>query len=86
MKKAPPIVGLIFILLMAGGFLFGAGYTYNWQRAGTPTQATVTSCVKQRRVYVCRGSWFVDGRVTLGTIENANPDDRGKRIDVRVMG
>lgn len=80
------ILGLIFIFLFAGVFLYGAGSTYYWQRSGTPAMASVTSCTKVRRAYVCRGSWMVDGKLTLGMIENAGPSDRGQRIPVRVKG
>ena len=80
------LLGLLFIFAFAGVFLFGAVYTYSWQRSGTPTLASVTSCTKSRRAYVCRGSWMVEGKLTLGIIENAGPSDRGQRIPVKIKG
>ena len=80
------ILALLLIGLVSGGFLFGACYVIYWQKTGAPTMATVTSCTKVRRAEVCRGSWFVNGGVKLGIIENANSNDQGKRIEVRAKG
>ena len=80
------ILALLLIGGMAGVFIFGGFYLLYWQKSGTPTMVTVTSCQKVRRAPVCRGSWMVDGRVKLGIIENANSRHLGQRLEARAMG
>ena len=80
------LIAMLFIHAVALGFVFGGCYLIYWQRTGTTTTATVTSCSQSRRSVVCRGSWFVNGGVKLGLIENANKSDLGKRIDVVALG
>jgi len=84
--KTRSVLGLILIGAVSLGFLFGGAYLIYWQKSGTPTTATVTSCMKSRRSEVCRGSWFIHGRVKLGILENVNSSDLGKRIEVRALG
>ena len=79
-------LGLILIHVFGLVFIFGGFYLIYWQRTGTPTTATVTSCSRSGRAVTCRGSWFVDGHVKLGMIENAGKSDLGKRIAVVAMG
>ena len=80
------VLALLLIFGMTLGFVFGGFYLIYWQRNGVPATATVTSCLRVRRADVCQGSWFVNGSVTLGTIENASRRDLGKQIDVRILG
>ena len=86
MKTLPPAAGLVFFLLFSAMFLFGGVSVLYRQKTGKPTEATVTSCTGGRRSQVCRGTWMVDGKFQMGTIENANTGDQGKRIEVRVSG
>lgn len=80
------LLAAALVALVSLGFLAGAGYLVYWQRTGTPTTASVNSCARRGRAVVCRGSWMVDGHVTLGEIENVNASHIGQRIEVRVLG
>lgn len=86
MKNKRTIFTLLFFVLFSATFLFGGVYLIYWQKTGTPTEATVTSCVKGRRSQVCRGTWMVNMKFHMGIIENAGPEDQGKRIEVRAKG
>lgn len=85
-SKTRNALAMALIHLVALGFIFGGCYLIYWQKTGTPTKATVNSCSKSGRAYVCRGAWFVNGSVKLGIIENANNSHLGQRIDVVAMG
>jgi hypothetical protein len=85
-RNTKNILALILIGAVSIGFLIGGAYLIYWQKSGTPTTATVTDCKTTRRSVVCRGSWFVNGGVKLGILENVNSSDLGKSIEVRAKG
>jgi hypothetical protein len=78
----------LFTLVMIGGGVF----IITVQQRGTPAEATVTECHRQRRSTTCTGTWVVGGELTeggqlrSGTIEGADSGDIGKTLAVRLSG
>jgi uncharacterized membrane protein len=83
-----PFVVLVSVASLV--FIGGGIYILLVQHNGTRATATVTGC-DHRRTYkatsvVCRGTWFDDGHVVIGTIDGAGPGDKGRKLDVRLSG
>lgn len=89
-------IRVIFLVIALGGLGMIAGGTISivHKESGTPARATVTGCHRvggKNTTFQCDGSWvqggsLVGGRghVVLGTVDDAEPSDIGKTIDVRV--
>jgi hypothetical protein len=85
------LVALVGVAMLAGGILSIAH-----KESGARARATVTGChviAGKNATSECDGSWVVGGslvggggHVVLGSIDDANPSDIGKTIDVRVSG
>ncbi|HVL96081.1 MAG TPA: hypothetical protein VM266_09500 [Solirubrobacteraceae bacterium] len=88
-SRRATIIFAVVIFLFGGAFVLGGFMTYRAQRDGVPAVATVTECRERLAKYggdVCRGRWFVDGRLGGGTIEGAGRGHEGEKLDVRVNG
>lgn len=85
------LVGLVGLGLMAGGVI-----SIIHKESGMKARATITEChllASRYTTYQCDGSWveggsLVGGRghVVLGVVDDAEPSQIGKTIDVRVSG
>jgi hypothetical protein len=92
MLLAVPVV----LVLAGAGLAAGAVLSYEDQHSGEPGTAKVSSCTGHSGRYAggvhCTGSWVAGGslldggRVVVGTITNADRDDIGKTIGVRIHG
>ena len=88
---------IVLVAVFSLGFIGGGLWMLHVQATGERTTAKVTSCVHRRinRSSVsdyCTGTWvkggslLEGGHVVLGTIDGANHDDVGNRIEVRLSG
>ena len=93
-NRRVPLVLVVVMFVGGAGFLFGAFASYRDQHSGTPGLATVSSCSGHDASHdtgvECTGSWVTggslldDGQVVIGYVANANRDDIGKTIHVRI--
>lgn len=76
------LAGLLALVMVGGGV-----FILSVQRSGDAAEATVTGCERRARSTTCTGTWTTpDGRVVIGTIEGAHPDDIDDTLDVRLDG
>jgi hypothetical protein len=89
--------GVFFIIALGGlGMIAGGITSIMHKESGTAARATITSCQQvggRYPSYNCDGTWveggsLVGGRghVVFGDVDDAEPDQIGKTIDVRVSG
>ena len=97
MRPSKLLLAVPIVIILGGiGMSTGAVLSYEDEHSGEPGTAKVSSCTGHTGRYTtgvhCIGSWVAGGDlpeggdVALGTITNADRDDIGKTIDVRIHG
>ena len=80
----------VFFAISALGMFALTAWSYQDEHGGTAGEATVLECEDggsiQRSVddVYCTGRWTVDGRERTGDVYNAQPEDVGKTLSVRI--
>lgn len=96
-RNARLIRGVFLIVALVGiGMIAGGIASIIHKESGLKARATITAChrtVGMHSTYQCDGSWVEGGslvsgkgHVVLGSVDDAEPSDIGKTIDVRVSG
>jgi hypothetical protein len=86
MNKSTRTTIFVTLLLLTGAALIAVGVNQVYkQLGGVSTQANITVCTKIRRTYVCHGSWWLNGKLVSGEIENADDDDLHQKIEIKVV-
>ncbi len=97
-RRAVLIARATFLVVGLGGLGMIAGGVTSivHKESGMEAQATITGCHLLNdfhSTYQCDGSWVEggslvggNGHVVLGVVDDAEPSDIGKTIDVRVSG
>jgi hypothetical protein len=89
--------GIFAVVALAGlGMIAGGIVSIIHKESGMKARATVTACQltgSRYTTYTCEGTWVEggslvggNGHVVYGVIDDAEPSDIGKTLDVRVSG